>query len=195
MDECIRDLGPYEIQQYQQNRYPCFFVDGITEAVPGKSAKGFKNFSYNEWFFPAHFVDEPNVPGFIQIETLTQVFLMTFLTIPENKGKKTGFIAVKEARFRKKIVPGDRLDMEAELQFFRRGLAKGVCKGYVDGELCCFATLEIAIPDIMTRFLPTKSNRGGVIPDVTFVALSLAFVLLAETVPDKHWAVLCRHVQ
>lgn len=195
MDVCIHDLGPYEIQQYQQNRYPCFFVDGITEAVPGKSAKGFKNFSYNEWFFPAHFEDEPNVPGFVQIETLTQVFLMTFLTIPENKGKKTGFIAVKEARFHRKIVPGDRLDMEAELLFFRRGMAKGVCRGYVDGKLCCSAVLEIAIPDIMTQFLPAeKENRGGVTPDTVSVDLSLAVVLLAETV-HKRGAVFCGHKQ
>lgn len=77
-----------KFKKYQQNRYPCFFVDKIVEAVPGEYAKGYKNFTYNEWFFPAHFEDEPNVPGFVQIETLTQVFLMTFLTFPENKGKK-----------------------------------------------------------------------------------------------------------
>jgi 3-hydroxyacyl-[acyl-carrier-protein] dehydratase len=69
----LRNLGPIEIQKYQQNRYPCFFVDCIEEAIPGKSARGFKNFSYNEWFFPAHFEDEPNVPGFVQIETGTGV--------------------------------------------------------------------------------------------------------------------------
>lgn len=99
----LKNLDAYEIQKYQQNRYPCFFVDFIEEAVPGKSACGYKNFTFNEWFFPAHFEDEPNVPGFIQVETLTQVFLMTFLTIPENKGKKTGFISINNARFRKKL--------------------------------------------------------------------------------------------
>lgn len=174
----IRDIGPYEIQQYQQNRYPCFFVDCITEAVPGKSAKGFKNFSYNEWFFPAHFADEPNVPGFIQIETLTQVFLMTFLTMPENKGKKTGFIAVKDARFRQKIVPGDRLDIEAELRFFRRGLAKGVSKGYVNGNLCCSLELEVAIPEILTKFRPVP--RGGVIYSLLYVDLSFMRCMLVS---------------
>lgn len=160
--EIIRNLDAYEIQQYQQNRYPCFFVDMIEEAVPGKSARGYKNFTYNEWFFPAHFADEPNVPGFVQIETLTQVFLMTFLTLPENKGKKTGFIAVKDARFRRKIVPGDRLDIEAELKFLRRGLAKGISMGYVNGELCCSVELEIAIPDIMTQFIPRTAKTIAV---------------------------------
>ncbi len=153
-DDLLLGLDAYEIQQYQQNRYPCFFVDCITEAKPGEYAKGYKNFTFNEWFFPAHFADEPNVPGFVQIETLTQVFLMTFLTIPENKGKKTGFISVKNARFRKKIIPGNRLEMEAHLDSFRRGFAKGHVEGYVDGELTCSLELEVAIPDIMRQFKP-----------------------------------------
>lgn len=154
----LQNIDAYEIQQYQQNRYPCFFVDFITEAIPGKYAKGFKNFTFNEWFFPAHFVDEPNVPGFIQIETLTQVFLMTFLTYPENKGKKTGFVSIKDARFKKKIIPGDMLEIEAELKSFRHGLARGLSKGYVNGQLVCSIELEVAIPDIMNQFVPKKKE-------------------------------------
>jgi 3-hydroxyacyl-[acyl-carrier-protein] dehydratase len=101
--ETLHDLDVFEIQQYQQNRYPCLFIDYVNEVLPGKSAKGYKNWSYNEWFFPGHFPDEPNVPGFIQIECLTQMFLMTFLTIPENKGKKTSFVTVNNAHFKKKL--------------------------------------------------------------------------------------------
>lgn len=154
----LRDLDACEIQEYQQNRYPCFFVDFIEEAIPGKSAKGYKNFTFNEWFFPAHFEDEPNVPGFVQIETLTQVFLMTFLTFPENKGKKTGFISVKNASFKKKIIPGDRLDIVATLDSYRRGLAQGKSVGYIDGEIACQLELVVAIPDIMREFRP-KTNK------------------------------------
>lgn len=156
-EDVLRHIDAYEIQKYQQNRFPLLFVDEILEAKPGEYAKGYKNFTYNEWFFPAHFADEPNVPGFIQIEALTQVFLMTFLTIPEYKGKKTGFIEVK-SRFRKKIVPGNRLDVEAELKSFKRGLAKGISCGYVGGELACSAELMIAIPDVMAAFRP-KSRQ------------------------------------
>ena len=157
MEESIlKNLDVYEIQQYQQNRHPCLFIDYVEEAIPGKSAKGFKNFSFNEWFFPAHFADEPNVPGFIQIESLTQLFLMTFLTIPENKGKKTGFVSVKNARFRKKIIPGNRLDIVAELKSYSRGVAKGNSVGYVDGEITCNVELVIAIPDIINEFRPVK---------------------------------------
>lgn len=150
----LKNLGPIEIQKFQQNRYPCFFIDCIEEVIPGKSAKGYKNFTFNEWFFPVHFSDEPNVPGFIQIEMLTQVFLMTFLTIPENKGKKTGFVSVEHARFKKKIVPGNRVDITAELDFYRRGLAKGRALGCIKGELACQLELTVAVPDIMTAFMP-----------------------------------------
>lgn len=152
----LKNLDPIEIQTYQQNRYPCFFVDCIEEAVPGKYAKGFKNFTFNEWFFPAHFSDEPNVPGFIQIEMLTQVFLMTFLTFPENKGKKTGFVSVDHARFKQKIVPGKRVDIAATLDSYRYGLAKGSAIGTINGEVACQIELTVAVPDVMTAFMPKK---------------------------------------
>lgn len=79
---------------------------------------------------------------------------MTFLTIPENKGKKTGFVSVKDAKFKKKIVPGDRLDMVAELDSYRRGLAKGKVCGYINGELANSIELVVSIPDIMLAFKP-----------------------------------------
>ena len=150
----LQNLDVIKIQEYQQNRYPCFFIDKIEEVIPGKKAIGFKNFTYNEWFFPAHFADEPNVPGFVQLESLTQVFLMTFLTIPENKGKKTSFVSVKNASFKRKIIPGDRLDIVAELKSYRRGLARGDVRGYVGEELACQTELIIAIPDVMREFIP-----------------------------------------
>lgn len=156
MSEILRNLGPLEIQKYQQNRYPLLFVDVITEAVAGKSAKGYKNFTYNEWFFPPHFEDEPNVPGFVQLETLVQVFLMSFLTIAGNEGQKTAFLNT-EANFKKKIIPGDRLDIIATLDSYRRGLAKGDVKGYIKGELANSAKLLIGIPEIMSKFKPKGS--------------------------------------
>lgn len=152
----LKNLDPIEIQKYQQNRFPCFFLDCITEAVPGKSARGYKCFTYNEWFFPAHFEDEPNVPGFVQIETMAQAFLMTFLTLPGNEGKKAAAVQSK-ARFKMKIVPGMRLDLSAELDSYTRGLAKGRVVGMVDGEIACQLEITAAIPNIMNAFMPKNS--------------------------------------
>lgn len=156
--EPIYNIDAYEIQQYQQNRYPLLFIDFVEEVVPGERAIGHKNFSYNEWFFPAHFEDEPNVPGFVQMEALTQMFLMTFLTIPGNEGKKTAFIR-SESEFKRKIIPGECMDIEANLESYRRGLAKGNAVGTVNGEIACNAKLVIAIPDIMRTFDPANRRK------------------------------------
>lgn len=176
-DEIIiyKNMDAFEIQKFQQNRYPLLFIDYVEEAVAGKGAKGYKNFSYNEWFFPVHFEDEPNVPGFVQMEALTQMFLMSFLTLPGNEGKKTAFIKA-EAEFKKKIIPGDRLDIVSSLDLYKRGLAKGSSIGYLNGEVACRTHLVIAIPDIMRSYSPTRSNvnsGGGILQykEIVFVNL------------------------
>ena len=92
------------IKSCQQNRYPLLFVDRITECEPGKRVRAIKNFTYNEWFFPAHFDDDPNVPGFIQIECLTQVFIMTFLTLDKYQGEKTAFLSLDDVKFSRKLI-------------------------------------------------------------------------------------------
>ena len=79
---------------------------------------------------------------------------MTFLTLPGNKGKKTGFVSIKEALFKKKIIPGMRLDVIAELNSYRRGLAIGKSTGYINDELACSLELIVAIPDVMEAFRP-----------------------------------------
>lgn len=152
--EQILHFDAMGIQRCQQNRYPLLFIDKVPEVVPGKYAKAVKNFTYNEWFFPAHFEDEPNVPGFIQVEALTQTFLMTFLSIQEYQGKKTSFISINNATFKRKIVPGDTLEIYAALDSFRRGIAKGHAEGTVGGDFAASLDLVVAIPDILNRFKP-----------------------------------------
>jgi 3-hydroxyacyl-[acyl-carrier-protein] dehydratase len=151
----LRDLDPVQIQEYQQNRYPMLFVDHIEEVEEGKYAKGHKCLSYNEWYFPVHFADEPNMPGFIQQEMLAQVFLMTFLTIPENKGKKAVALDV-HTKYKMKLVPGMRVDIEAKLKSYRRGIAIGTSTGYVDGELAVSSDFMVAIPDVLNQFKPKE---------------------------------------
>ncbi len=148
---CFDSMG---IQECQRNRYPLLLIDKVVEAIPGKMAHAVKNFSYNEWFFPAHFDDEPNVPGFIQTECLAQTFLMTFLSMDAYKGKKTAFVSQNDVFFKRKIVPGDRLDIYAELESFKRGIAKGHVKSFVDGEPACSARYVIAIPDVLDLYKP-----------------------------------------
>jgi len=144
------------IQKCQRNRYPLLFIDQITEAIPGKSARGIKCFTYNEWFFPAHFDDEPNVPGFIQVECLVQTFIMSFLCIEEYRGMKTNFVSIDKVKFKRKIVPGEQLNIEVTVESFKRGIAKGHAKSFVNGEPACSAEFVVTVPDIFNSFIPQK---------------------------------------
>ena len=144
------------IRSSQRNRYPLLFIDKILEIEPGKHAKAVKNFSYNEWFFPAHFEDEPNVPGFIQLEVLVQTFIMTFLSIKKYRNMKTNFFDANNAKFRRKIIPGETLEVKATLTDFKRGLAKGYAEGFVDKEFACSAEFVITVPDIFDKFIPKR---------------------------------------
>ena len=144
------------IKSSQQNRYPLLFIDKIIEIKPGKYAKAIKNFTYNEWFFPSHFDDEPNVPGFIQLEVLVQTFMMTFLSIESYRNMKTNFFDSNNAKFRRKIIPGDTLEVKAVLKDFKRGLAKGHAEGYVNQEFACSAEFVIIVPDIFNKFIPKE---------------------------------------
>ena len=67
------------IMTCQQNRYPMLLIDRITECVPLKYARGYKLFSYNEWYFHGYETNSPKVWNVIQIEAMAQIFLMTFL--------------------------------------------------------------------------------------------------------------------
>jgi 3-hydroxyacyl-[acyl-carrier-protein] dehydratase len=146
----------YGIKKCQLNRYPLLFVDKIFDVLPGVSAKGIKCFSYNEWFFPAHFEDQPSVPGFVQVETLVQTFIMTFLTLDEHKGRKTNFVSIDNVKFRRMIVPGEQLIIHAKLDSFRRGIAKGYAESFVDGEPACRADFIVTLPDVLNSFKPIE---------------------------------------
>ena len=151
----MQSLNIPEILEYQQNRFPLLFVDRIDELIPGESATGVKNFTYNEWFFPAHFEGDPSVPGFVLIESLVQTFIMTFLSIPEHMGKQTSFIKLNNASFLRKIVPGDQLIIKATLNSFKRGLAIGNASGFINEALAVSAEFVIALPDVLSKFKPS----------------------------------------
>jgi 3-hydroxyacyl-[acyl-carrier-protein] dehydratase len=145
-----------EIKKYQNNRYPLLFIDRITDVTPGVSATAIKCYSYNEWFFPAHFEDEPNVPGFVLVESMVQTFIMTFLTLEEHKGKKTSFINIDKVKFFKQVIPGDRLKIDARLISFKRGIAKGSVRTMREEEIICKAEFVVALPNDLIS-LPKNS--------------------------------------
>lgn len=142
------------ILKAQCNRSPMLFIDRVCNCVPGQSATSEKNFTYNEWFFPTHYEDDPNVPGFVLVESLVQSFLMTFLSLPEHFGSRTSFLTIKETQFRRRVVPGDRLVIESTLISLKRGIATGTSIGRVDGELAVSTDVTIGLPKILEKYKP-----------------------------------------
>ena len=151
-------LNCNELQEYQQNRYPYLMIDHVDEVIPGKSAKGYKNLTMNEWFFPSHFPDEPNMPGALQLESLAQMLTIAITTLPGNKGLITNSLHVNNVRFIQRVVPGNKFCMEAQLHSWRRGIAKCSTQGIVDGKLVCEADWVFTIPDILDKYKPGASS-------------------------------------
>ncbi|MCW1429393.1 3-hydroxyacyl-ACP dehydratase FabZ [Novosphingobium sp. JCM 18896] len=154
MREAAATLDIQAIIHHQRNRFPVLLIDRVIAFDPGKSATAIKCFTYNEWFFPGHFEDDPNVPGFVQIESLAQTFIMSFLCIEEYQGMKTSFVSIDNVKFKRKIVPGDVLTIEASLDSFKRGVAKGSVRSTVDGQAACSGDFVVAVPAILDRFKP-----------------------------------------
>lgn len=78
----VLSFDAYELQKYEPNRYPFLFIDRVTECVPGEYAKGYKNLTNNEWFFPHHYEGHPFMPAAIQTESLSQMLTIAFTTLP-----------------------------------------------------------------------------------------------------------------
>lgn len=146
-----------ELKKYQPNRYPFLMIDRVTEVLPGKYAKGYKNLTNNEWYFPVHFPGASNMPGVLQVEAMSQLLTIAITTVEGMEGKVAhGYKA--NATFHEEVKPGDCLKMEAVVSSFKRGLCKGTVKGYVDDKLVCELENTIIIPEIFNQYKPKTAK-------------------------------------
>ncbi len=134
-----------EIQKIIPHRYPFLLVDRILEIEPGKRAIGVKNISANEPFFQGHFPGNPVMPGVLIIEALAQTAGITVAIQDENRGKLGLFASVESMKFKKQVVPGDILMLEAEILMFKMGFAKAKVKATVDGQTAVEGEIKIAL--------------------------------------------------
>ena len=138
-------LNSNEIAEILPHRYPFALVDRITDGESGVWAKGIKCVSAGEPYFCGHFPQKHVMPGVLILEAMAQVGAVAILSLPENRGKIALFGGVKNARFRRKVIPGDVLEMECVLTKRRGPVGIGECKATVNGELACTAELTFAI--------------------------------------------------
>ncbi len=136
-----------EIREYLPHRYPFLLVDRVTELNLGESIIAYKNVTINEPFFNGHFPDHPVMPGVLIIEAMAQAAgILGFKTMGKTPqdGSIYYFVGSDKLRFKRPVVPGDRLQLEASIRSEKRGIWKFECSASVDGELAASATILCA---------------------------------------------------
>jgi 3-hydroxyacyl-[acyl-carrier-protein] dehydratase len=124
-----------EIHKLLPHRYPFLLIDRVTQIVPDKKLVGFKNVSVNEPFFMGHFPNHPVMPGVLVLEALAQACcLLAYKSTGFDPEKTVVYLmSIDGAKFRKPVVPGDRLMLTADVIKNKRTLWKQKGTATVDG--------------------------------------------------------------
>ena len=138
-------ISNVDIQNILPHKYPMLLVDKVLELEEGKRIVAQKNVTVNEPFFQGHFPGNPIMPGVLITESLAQAGAIMLLSMPENKGKLGVFTGINNFKFRKQVVPGDTLILEAELIQYRHTMGKANVKATVDGAIAAMGEISFAV--------------------------------------------------
>ena len=142
----------YDIKRIMEtlpHRYPLLLVDRVIELIPDDRIVALKNVTINEPFFQGHFPGQPVMPGVLIIEAMAQVggILAYETRPPEKRNRLIYFMGMDKVRFRKMVVPGDQIIIEAKILKFRSKVAKMSGKATVDDQLVAEAELLASFGD------------------------------------------------
>jgi len=136
------------ILQLLPHRYPFLLVDRVVECVSGSHIKAYKNITFNEPFFQGHFPGAPIMPGVLILEALAQTGGLLAVSGMESLDDKLFlFTGLDGVKFRRQVVPGDRLDLECCNLRMKLKLCKMEARAFVDGKLAAEAQITAAIGD------------------------------------------------
>jgi 3-hydroxyacyl-[acyl-carrier-protein] dehydratase len=125
------------------HRYPFLLIDRIIKIVPGDEIVALKNVTMNEPFFQGHFPAQPVMPGVLIMEALAQAggVLASEIRGPDKQGEIIYFMGMDHVRFRRPVVPGDQLILEARVLKMRSKVAKMAGRALVEGQMVAEAEL------------------------------------------------------
>jgi 3-hydroxyacyl-[acyl-carrier-protein] dehydratase len=137
------------IMQMIPHRHPFLMIDKVVDVIANECATGIKNVSINENFFQGHFPARPVMPGVLIIEAMAQTaaVLVVHTLGPESEGKLVYFMSVDNARFRRPVLPGDRLDVHVAKQRNRGNVWKFEGRAKVGDDLAAEAVFAAMILD------------------------------------------------
>ncbi len=138
-------LSAKEIMEIIPHRQPFMLLDTIEELTPGSRAVAKKCVTYNEPYFQGHFPGEPVMPGVLIVEALAQSGAVAILSSEENKGKTAYFAAIQNAKFKRKVTPGDVLLLETQIIKQKGSMGIGKAIATVDGKVAVQAELTFAV--------------------------------------------------
>jgi 3-hydroxyacyl-[acyl-carrier-protein] dehydratase len=137
------------ILQILPHRWPFVLVDRVTEVVPRELVRGHKCVSMNEPWFLGHFPGNPVMPGVLILESLAQIGgILAYASDPFDVSQSLMyFLGIDRAKFRRPVIPGDRLDLEVKVMHHRENVWKLKGVASVDGTLCAEGELLASVVD------------------------------------------------